>query len=138
MRRIADLEKKVAGLENRRSFRLRLFIRITINPGHDIFDRAEAGGEHFIREEGESDHEFRDRIMSVTDANPITMYPQSHESEFIAQRERNAKQLIAQHRNVSPSESGREMPDPNPYTQGDRESRLEAPFGARRRGLLGD
>ena len=112
MRRIADLENRVSGLENRRPFNLRYFIRITINPGHDFFDRAEAGGQYFIREEGESEQEFSDRIKQSTEANPIWMFPQSHETEFIAQRERNATHLIALHRNVSPSESGREIPDP--------------------------
>lgn len=114
MRRIADLEKKVAGLEGRKPFQLRYFIRITLNPGHDIFDRAEAGGEYFVREEQESYRQFCDRITGTTDTNPIWMFPQSHEPEFIAQRKHNAAQLIALRRNVSPSESGRETPDPTP------------------------
>ena len=118
MRRIADLENRVSSLENRRPFRLRLFIRITIDPGHNFFDRAEAGGAYFVREEGESYRQFCDRIKSLTDADPIIMYPQSHETKFIAQRERNATQLIALHRNVSPSESGRETFNPTLFPRG--------------------
>ena len=114
MRRIADLEKKVARLEGRKPFQLRYFIRITLNPGHDIFDRAEAGGEFFVRGEGESEREFCDRITGTTDTNPIRLFPQSHETKFIAQRKHNAAQLIALHRNVSQSERGREPPDPTP------------------------
>lgn len=114
MHRLAEIEKRITQLEGRNPFRLRLFIRITIAPGHDIFDRAEAGGAYFVREEGESYRQFCDRIKSLTDADAIIMYPQSHETEFIAQRERNATQLIARHRIVPSSESGRETPDPTP------------------------
>ena len=95
MRQIAKLEKRISGLENRKPFSLRIFIRITINPGHNDFDRAEAGGEYFVREEGESEREFCDRITQSTEANTIWMFPQCHEAEFIAQRKENAAQLKA-------------------------------------------
>ena len=122
MRRIADLENRVSGLENRNPFRLRLFIRITIAPGHDIFDRAEAGGAYFVREEGESYRQFCDRIKQSTEADPIWMFPQSHEPEFKAQRTRNAAQLKALTETASMVESGRGALDPTPYPQGNRES----------------
>ena len=132
VRRIADLENRVSGLENRRPFNLRYFIRITINPGHDFFDRAEAGGQYFIREEGESEQEFSDRIKQSTEANPIWMFPQSHEPEFKAQRTRNAAQLKALTETASMVESGRGALDPTTYHWADRDRRLEALSGTRR------
>ena len=115
MRRIAALENRVSGLENRRTFKLRLFIRITIDPRHDIFDRAEVGGEYFVREEGESYRQFCDRIKQSTEADPIWMFPQSHEPEFKAQRTRNAAQLKALTETASIMvESGRGALDPTP------------------------
>ena len=71
MRRLAEIEKRITRLEGRNPFRLRLFIRITIAPGHDIFDRAEAGGAYFVREEGESYRQFCDRITGTIDSDPI-------------------------------------------------------------------
>ena len=108
MRRIAELEKKVASLENRRPFILRYFVYITIKPGHDVFDRAEAGGKYFIRENGESKNDFIDRIKQSTDTNPIWVFPQSYEPMFRAQRERNAAQLKSFPSSVSKSGPGDE------------------------------
>ena len=114
MRRLAEIEKRITQLEGQNPFRLRLFIRITIAPGHDIFDRAEAGSEYFVREEGESYRQFCDRIKQSTEANPIWMFPQSHEPAFIAQRARNTAQLQAPTKTAFKFEPGRDIPCPAP------------------------
>lgn len=112
MRRVAELESRVHRLENQRPFRLHIFIRITINPGHDIFDRAEAGGEYFVRKVGESEQEFSARIRPATDNNPIIMYPQSFDDEFRAIRKSDFEQVQALPGHVSNSESGFAELDP--------------------------
>jgi len=93
MQRMHKFEQRLDAFENRSPFTLRYFVYITIKPGHDVFDRAEAAGEYFIREDGESENDFIDRIKQSTDTNPIWVFPQSYEPRFKAQRMGNAAQL---------------------------------------------
>ena len=112
MPRIDGLEKRVAGLENRRPFQLRFFVTIGSKLEHDIFDRAKVGDEYFIRLDEESENQFRERIKQATDANPIWMFPHSIESDFMVPRERNAAQLKTLGETASKFVPGRGKPDP--------------------------
>ena len=95
MRRITELEKRVAKVENRRPFQLRYFLKIESESEHDVFDRAKVDDEFFIRLDDESENQFRERIINLTDANPIWMFPHSIESDYIAPCERNKAQMKA-------------------------------------------
>ena len=106
MRRTIELEKRVAGLENRRPFQLRYFVTIGSKLEHDIFDRAKVGDEYFIRLDEESENQFRERIKQATDANPIWMFPHSIESDFRAQHERNTAQITTPRKTASKFVSG--------------------------------
>jgi hypothetical protein len=93
MRKFAELEKRVYGLEHRKPFRLSIFVRITLEPGHDYFDRAEAGVHSFARQDGETEQAFRDRVNNATDASVILMYPHKYDEKRQAHRNRCATQL---------------------------------------------
>ena len=108
MRRIAELEKRVYGLEHRKPFRLNIFVRITLEPGHDYFDRAEAGGHSFTRQDGETEQAFRIRVKSGSDASLILMYPHKYDEKRQAHRNRCTTQLETRALTTEKFEPGRE------------------------------
>ena len=93
MRKFVELEKRVYGLEHRKPFRLHLFVRITLEPGHDIFDRAKSGGQSFTRQDGETEQAFRIRVKNATDASLILMYPHKYDEKRREVRNRAAALL---------------------------------------------
>lgn len=114
MRRVTELEKRVARVENRRPFQLRYFLKIESESEHDVFDRAKVGDEFFMRLDDESDNQFCERIMNLTNANPIWMFPHSIESDYMAPCERNITQSKTLPSGVKEPESGSEEPHPAP------------------------
>ena len=118
MRRITELEKRVAGMENRRPFQLRYFLKIESKQPHEIFDRARVDDEYFIRLDEETENQFCDRIVTATDANYILMFPHSIESDYMPPGKKNITQSKTQPTGVSKSESGDETPGLTPTLSG--------------------
>jgi hypothetical protein len=79
---------------------LRLFLNIENGTTEQIFDKARAGDEYFTKSDDETGSQFRKRVTSTTEANPIIMYPQSYDAEFRANIEHNKTQMKALARNV--------------------------------------